>query len=100
MVTHKMFILDLVGLALGVFLSVAFFTLFERKILGYAHFRKGPTKLYFFGILQPISDAVKLFSKEGEIFFGGFLYFFFVGPLVGIVTILILWGLVGGVEEC
>ena len=47
-----------------VLVNVAFITLFERKILGYAHLRKGPNKVRIAGILQPFNDAIKLFSKE------------------------------------
>lgn len=47
-----------------VLVGVAFFTLFERKILGYSHIRFGPNKVLFRGILQPITDAIKLFTKE------------------------------------
>lgn len=47
-----------------VIVSVAFFTLLERKVLGYIHLRKGPNKPRFCGSIVPFADAIKLFSKE------------------------------------
>nr|YP_009241138.1 NADH dehydrogenase subunit 1 [Polyacanthorhynchus caballeroi]AMK47834.1 NADH dehydrogenase subunit 1 [Polyacanthorhynchus caballeroi] len=46
-----------------VLLSVAFFTLLDRKVLGYGKGRKGPNKVSVVGVLQPVLDGVKLFLK-------------------------------------
>nr|AIW06237.1 NADH dehydrogenase subunit 1 [Araneae sp. MT-2014] len=47
-----------------ILVSVAFYTILERKILSYIQIRKGPNKVGFLGILQPFSDAIKLFNKN------------------------------------
>lgn len=87
---------DYLVFIIGVLLGIAFFTLIERKVLGYCHFRKGPTKVFYFGIFQPISDALKLFSKG---FIKGYkfsLFMYLLGPFLGLFLILVLWGVYGG----
>ena len=60
------FILGL-ALVLAVLLSIAFFTVFERKVLAAVQGRKGPNFVGFLGILQAIADGFKLFLKEATL---------------------------------
>jgi NADH-ubiquinone oxidoreductase chain 1 len=58
------FISRIILIYLCAMLAIAFYTLLERKILGYAQIRKGPNKVAIAGIPQPFADALKLFLKE------------------------------------
>ncbi len=57
-------LLKFLPLILPLLLSIAFFTVFERKILAGLQRRRGPNVVGLFGILQAFADGVKLLSKE------------------------------------
>nr|YP_010889984.1 NADH dehydrogenase subunit 1 [Rhizophysa eysenhardtii]WJJ69945.1 NADH dehydrogenase subunit 1 [Rhizophysa eysenhardtii] len=78
---------------LPVLISVAYLTLAERKILSYTQTRKGPNVVGIYGLLQPLADGVKLFSKEMVIpnHVNIFLYFF--SPILALGLSLIVWSL-------
>ena len=77
-----------------VLLNVAFITLLERKILRYRQYRVGPNKVSILGILQPIADAVKLFSNQLESPFSRNYIIFFLSPVIRVILVLVLWSLI------
>ncbi len=75
-------------------LSVAYFTLAERKILGAVQRRRGPNVVGAYGLLQPLSDGFKLFVKEGVMPSNADLGLFIISPIIFFVVSLIGWSVI------
>jgi len=79
-----------IGFLLPILLTIAFFTLAERKVMGTIQRRKGPNVVGF-GFLQPIADAIKLLVKEATVPSSSNSFIFFIAPLITIIISLFGW---------
>nr|QZZ18337.1 NADH dehydrogenase subunit 1 [Shaddai sp. SL-2021a] len=86
-----MYLLTSLILLIFVLISVGFYTLLERKIMGYSHIRKGPSKVGYLGILQPFSDGMKLFLKEQVWPMNSNFLIYYLCPFFGLIQSLFLW---------
>nr|YP_006576241.1 NADH dehydrogenase subunit 1 [Sphaerotheriidae sp. HYS-2012]AFH54823.1 NADH dehydrogenase subunit 1 [Sphaerotheriidae sp. HYS-2012] len=85
------YLINYLILMIMVLVGVAFFTLLERKMLGYIHIWSGPNKVSYVGMLQPFFDALKLLSKEVNFPTMINLVPFFFGPGLGLILSLMVW---------
>nr|AAC05765.1 NADH dehydrogenase subunit 1 [Baldulus tripsaci] len=86
-----MYFMSFLIMLICVMISVGFFTLMERKPLGYIQLRKGPNKIGYLGIFQPFSDGMKLFLKEQVFPMNSNYLIYLVCPVLGLVQSLFIW---------
>ncbi|MBF0096617.1 MAG: NADH-quinone oxidoreductase subunit NuoH [Magnetococcales bacterium] len=87
-------LIKIVLLITPVMILVSYYTLAERKVIGYMQVRHGPNRAGFWGILQPFADAIKLFTKETLIPFGAKRSVFFLAPALTLVPALLMWAVI------
>jgi len=78
----------------GLLLAVAYLTYAERKIMGAMQRRQGPMTVGPFGLLQPIADGIKLFSKETIIPSQAHRVVFLLAPMLLFTLSLIAWAVI------
>lgn len=72
-------------------MSVGFFTLLERKVLGYSQLRRGPNRVGYLGLFQPFRDGFKLFTKEQFFPINSNYFIYIVCPVIRLIQSLFLW---------
>jgi len=87
-------ILKILAIVVPLLISVAYFTLAERKIMGAIHRRKGPNVIGYLGLLTPLSDGLKLFAKETILPSNANLAVFLMAPMLTFILSLIGWAVI------
>jgi len=87
-------LLKILVIIVPLLISVAYFTLAERKILGAIQRRRGPNVVGVYGLLQPLSDGFKLFVKEPVLPSNSNKILFILSPIITFVISLMGWGII------
>ena len=87
-------ILKILAIVVPLLISVAYFTIAERKLMGSIQRRRGPNVIGFVGLLQPLADGLKLFVKETILPSNSNIYVFLLAPVLTFVLSLIGWAVI------
>lgn len=87
-------LLKILVIVVPLLISVAYFTLAERKILGAIQRRRGPNVVGTFGILQPLSDGFKLLVKETVLPSSSNKLIFVLSPIITFLISLMGWAVI------
>src|SRR5882724_7938082 len=82
---------------IGLILTMAFYTLAERKIIGWIQARRGPNRVNLLGIpglAQPFADVFKLLTKEILIPTDANGFLFRLAPFLALIPSLAIWAVI------
>lgn len=82
------------GLIVPLLVSIAFFTLAERKIMASIQRRRGPNVVGMWGLLQPFADGLKALLKELIIPYQVNRFLFLLAPSITFILSLLNWAII------
>jgi NADH-quinone oxidoreductase subunit H len=86
-------LVKIIAITLPLILCVAFYTLWERKVIGWMHVRHGPTYIGK-GILQPFADVFKMLFKELIVPSNAHSFLYKLAPVLALAPAFAAWAVV------
>jgi NADH:ubiquinone oxidoreductase subunit H len=87
-------LIEVIIVLIPVLMSIAFFTVAERKTMGSMQRRLGPNIVGYYGILQAFADALKLLLKEYVSPTQANIILFFLGPIITLIFSLLNYAII------
>ena len=89
--------IKIIAITLPLILSVAFYTLFERKVIGWMHVRKGPQfigGIFGIGFIQAFADVFKMLFKELILPSSASPFLYRLAPLIALAPAFAAWAVI------
>ncbi|MBS0463515.1 MAG: NADH-quinone oxidoreductase subunit H, partial [Proteobacteria bacterium] len=87
-------LVKILAVALPVIVAVAFYVLWERKLIGWMHVRHGPSYIGLGGLLQSFADVFKMLFKEAILPSQSQAFLFRLAPILALAPALAAWAVV------
>ena len=87
-------LLKILAIVVPLILTVAYYTYFERKVIGYMQVRVGPNRIGPWGLFQPFADVFKLLLKEIVLPANANKFLFVMAPVLSLAPALAVWAVV------
>lgn len=92
--TLLIIIFKILSIVVPLLIAVAYFTIVERKIMGAIQRRRGPNVVGFIGLIQPLTDGLKLFTKETILPTSANNGIFLLAPSLSFILSLLGWSVI------
>jgi NADH-quinone oxidoreductase subunit H len=87
-------LVKILAIAVPIILTVAFYTLAERKVIGFMQVRMGPNQIGPAGLLQPFADVVKMLFKELIVPTNANKFLYYLAPVLAMAPAFAAWAVV------
>ena len=84
----------ILAISVPIIIAVAFYTYFERKVIGAMQVRIGPNRVGPLGLIQPFADVLKLLIKEVILPDKSNKFLFVLAPVIALAPALAAWAVI------
>ncbi|MCE3001601.1 MAG: NADH-quinone oxidoreductase subunit NuoH [Xanthomonadaceae bacterium] len=87
-------LVKIIAITVPLIVAVAFYTLAERKVIGWMQVRRGPVYIGPLALLQPFADTFKMLFKELILPTNASRFLYFLAPVLSLAPAFAAWAVV------